>query len=446
MAITFLPLDLTGKAFSNRRTDERHLLITVNGKKNRICVLDHGAFYTEGLEIRDATTRLLIPGKDFTTTYCLDHLSGLTAKEIMSLIVVTNPAVQGPVSVQYQALGGPFSLSAKELKDMMDQLDESNFTAKWEDIIGKPSAYAPEKHQHKFWQMYGMESMVTEIDRIAAAADARLKAVTSYNEDYGDIYIQKARDAITDYTNQVNAHLNNRSNPHATDKIKLKLSLMNNWGVSTPAQILDRNNNNTYLPIGGMYRILNTGPLTELTAHLRNFSNPHGTTANIIGSYTKVQIDAAFNNYYLWTDTAANASLFSGVDNGTLNGMVKEAIDPTWVISGMFPTARLGTGYDGTGSPQDWVYTGAGTWRKWADLLRQYNESRVVYVSAGQQPSVAAALAFLTATYGAAYPVGTYGFASVYQYRSDNVQYYSVVTFSKLASGWAQTPWQMVGP
>jgi hypothetical protein len=412
MALTFLPLDLTGTAYVNRREGEVRPLMRVANKTNRVCVLNHGAFYSKSLVVRDATGRLLLPA-DYKTTYHYEELSTLTAKEVMGLIVITNDTVVSPLTIQYQAVGGNFSISASELKTLMDALKEDNFDLKWDDIIGKPSAYVPEDHTHKYWQLFGMETTVKEVDRIAEAWKAGSKAIVQVSKDYAADYVQKGRDAIDAYAVKVSAHLTDINNPHLTDKVKAGLGNINNWSMATPAQVADRDDASHYMPIGGMYRILNTGPLPDLTAHVTNYNNPHGTTAAMVGSWTKTEIDTFFLDKYLWTDVATNATLYAGRTMATLRNDVTLNLDPNDITFGGFPHTQMGNNGAGIGSDTwNWALCGDSNWRRWSTLLASFNASRRRYVSLGNYSSPEALLNTAYAVFGSwpnnTIAIGTY--------------------------------------
>lgn len=434
--LTFLPLDLTGTSLVNRRTGEQHPLIKVGDKVNRVCVLDHGAFYTNSLVVRDNTGRLLSPVTDFKTTYHYEQLSKLTAKEVMGLIVVTNPAVQTPLTVQYQAVGGSFAISVPELKALLDSIKEDKFVLKWGDIIGKPTAYVPDDHEHEYWQLWGLETTVTEIDRIAAAWKVGSSAIKQASKDYGDAYVQKGRDAINAYAIRVNAHVTDVNNPHATDKVKAGLSNLNNWSMATALQVVDRNDAAHYMPIGGMYRILNTGPLPALTAHVTNYANPHGTTAAMAGSWTKTEIDQSFTAKYLWTDVAANSTAFGARDYPTTRWDITTNLSSADVLYGGFPHTQIANNGGGVGfDTWNWALCGDGNWRRWSDLLASYNAGRRKYVSLGNYQTPAG-LQNIANTVFAGFPDGTIGFGTYSNMPTPDVEFTLLKAFTKSNGSW----------
>lgn len=365
--ITLIPYDFTGTALSNRRTNETHTLMVATGKTNRAFVCKHGAFYSKSMVIRDATTIALKPGIDYKTVYHYQDLSTLTGKEIMGFVVITNPAVKSPVSVSYQAVGGPFAVSVDELKALLATLDVEDAPLVWGDIIGKPDAYRPDpKHLHKYWQLYGLETTVKQIDRIADAWQYGSKAIIEYNKTYSEDSMDKAQIAIDEYQAAVTAHITNMNNPHVLTPAQVQREKLNNWGMSGLFDITNKTNDNTYFPIGGVYQILSGSLLPRMNAHVINYNNPHGVTAEMLGVNTKGYVDNALSQKLVWGETAADAALFSGVSYTTMYNAARTAIPCAEVVSGMFPANQLGTGI---GNNSNYVLTANNVWTHWAAYL-----------------------------------------------------------------------------
>lgn len=440
-SITFLPLDLSGKARVNLREAEPHVLIKVGDKPNRACVLNHGAFYSKGLLVRDATGRALIQGVDYKTTYNYNTLSELTAKEVMGLIVIINTAVVSPVAVTYQAVGGSFSISVKELKALLAALSTDNFRLTWEEIIGKPTEYVPADHEHDWWQTYGMESLTTEIDRIAAAWKQTTTAIVSENNTFGDSYVAVARAAVTMFDSNVRAHLANVANAHGLTKEQIGLDAVNNWTMADGAQVVNRNDNSHYFPIGGAYRILNTGFIQDLNAHITNRSNPHGTSAADASCYTKPVANSLFSNKYLWTDVAVDTKLFQMRNQATLRQDVIYDLNAADVNAGKFTLSQIG-GNSGILNPAafyDYALCGDGNWRKWSDLVKSYTDGRYRMIALGSvdETGATSALTLLRTYYTTeAYPAGTYAFATLYQQPSPDVIYDKIFIYQRIGNDW----------
>lgn len=437
MGITFIPTDFTGKAVGNLRTDEVHQLITVANRVNRAFVCKHGAFYSQTMRVRDASGRLLTQGVDYKTVYHYADVSKLTGKEVMGFVIVTNQAVQSPVRVTYQALGGPFSISADELRELLDAIDESKFPFVWGDIIGKPTTYVPSPHSHEYWQLYGLETTVTEINRLAAAWPYGNKAVINENKGYADDYLARAKTEIDKYQAAVNAHLRDFQNPHRLTPAQVQRELLNNWGMSGVFHIADPANANTYLPIAGVVQIMAAELLPTMDAHLKNFNNAHNTTAEQVGAFTIGYVDNVLATKLDWGDPAVNSVLFGGIAEPTFYAAARTAIPAANVVSGKFQHAQLGTGWDGN-DPSNWCLTGNQKWTRWSEFLKVVNEKRGKIANIGQTSSSGQSLNILNSVFSnpVAWPVGSLAIGSAVEAPAPDNRPRVIYLFRRTASGW----------
>ncbi|AAL83036.1 virion structural protein [Pseudomonas phage vB_Pae10145-KEN51] len=429
--ITFLPLDLKAKLASNYIVDEDHTLIQVNNKTHRVLMCTHGGFYTKDFNLRDKKTGLSLNKDQYKTTYLYSQLSEMTGLEVMGIVVVTDPNVSPNVQVTYRAVGGFFSISALELKAVFDklELDELSFT--WDDIIGKPDAYPPAPHGHEYWQIYGTDTMVTELNRIAHAYRVGRSAMDNAADDYYKVYLTDAKTAVDDYRDRVTAHLTDYNNPHADDRFKLipPLDKISNWGFATEAESVNRNVNNKYMPIGGIYRILNIDTLAKLAAHIKNFNNPHAVTADQVGSYTKPVMDSKITPLLGINEQAANATTIGATTNSqgypvTGTGKVyqnfwndvRKDIPAEEVTSGVFKWNALGKGNASIlNDPERYYLASDGTWQDWVEAFKEWNKDKIKAITLGQVNSEAEALNTLNTMFtdNTKYPEGTYAVVGV---------------------------------
>lgn len=439
MSITFLPLDLSGKVAKNRIVNESHALIRVAGKNNRVFVCDHGAFYASTVTLRDATNRALVKGVDYKATYHYGNLSEMTGKDIQGLVIITNLAVVSPVRITYQAVGGPFSISVKELKALLDQLAADDETFSFEEIIGKPTAYVPKPHSHEYWQLYGLESVVTEIDRITEARKVGTVAIERENATYGDSYLQQARDAIATYKVRVDQHINNMNNPHQTDKVKVGLNLLNNWGMSTDAQALNRANVTTYMPIAQVFNVLNAGAIPALNQHIGNLANPHGTTAGMAGCYTYTEVQARLTIKLKTFDAAADSTMWAGRVKANAINDIRYNLSATDVVSGRWAYNQVGLGYNPGISAYEYAMCGDGWWRDYTTLFAPFNTNRREIFNAGYFSDDGQIQNWLNTVHYSA-PVGSLSFGHRYFRPTPDVGYWYLELWQKnaAAGGWVR--------
>lgn len=338
--VTVLPLDLKGTLSSNKRLNEPHTLTKIKNKVNRVLIPDFGMFYSdETLQVRTSSGVALKAGVDYVATYYYRDLGELTAKPVDAMIVVINPLVENTVTVTYQAVGGPYGLSVKELKALLEELENNPTKIDFDDIINKPLMYNPANHTHEYWQLYGMESTVENLDLLGDSLIQGNHAVIDMNRLYYKRYVQIAKDAVTNYRTLVNAHITNMSNPHKSDKVKIQLGNLNNWSLATTAETINSTINNKYMPIGGVFNQITSFAVPKLTAHIADKNNPHRLQLNdpLLDLYSKTEIDNLFSRKLRRDQTAKNSTLLNSLSQANVYDAIRASLN----TSNIDPTTRL---------------------------------------------------------------------------------------------------------
>lgn len=374
--ITRLPLDFKGTLASNYRVGEEHTLTKANGRVNRMFTPDFGAFYTESLVVRQSDGKPLVRDTDYVVTYYYKDLGAVTAKEICAIIVVTNPLVTADVRITYQAVGGPYALSIKELKAVLDETETAPGKIKWEDIIDKPLQFVPEDHPHEYWQLYGLESTNFNLEALGEAWAKGRKSLMDDNRIYYQNYILLAQAAVDAYRLKVNAHISDRANPHKTDKIKIQLGNVNNWPMANTAESTSKTVNNKYQPIGGIFNQLVTHVQPLLNTHIANKSNPHQVllTDPLLNLYSTQQIRDIFALRLARNQSAVDSAKFAGFPALTVFSNIQANLD----ASNIDPNTRFTEpffapvipGWD----PARYLLAGNQTYVDCEQMLKPYND------------------------------------------------------------------------
>lgn len=178
-------LDPSGKSPTNLVTDETHTMVN---RQVRMVVPEHGAFFVESLRVVEAASgNLLQNGVHYYPAQMYDVLTARYGKEICASFVVTDPTISDQVSIQYQALGGEYSISSNAVTDAVTSLDLDDKPLAWKDIIDRPREFPPVNHHlHDVRDVYGMEAIVR------AGTDVQ-KSILNQN--------QAAHTAIRQYVN-----------------------------------------------------------------------------------------------------------------------------------------------------------------------------------------------------------------------------------------------------
>ena len=102
-----------------------------------------------------------------------------------------------------------------------------------------------------------------------------------------------------------NSHINNRANPHAVTKAQVGLSDVENYPVANEAELLEGTASNRYTSVLGVKKMIDKFGITGLDAHLNDKANPHGVTKAQVG-LSNVENFAVANDTALDTGTASN--------------------------------------------------------------------------------------------------------------------------------------------
>lgn len=376
--ITILPFDLTGTMVSNLRTGEEHTLTRVTGRTNRMFAPKFGAYYKESLEVRTSAGVKLTYDTDYVCTYYYDDIWDLNAKECCAIIVVTNPAIGNDLRISYQAVGGPYALNLDELKELLEEVENTPESIKWEDIRNKPLQFPPELHYHEYWQLYGLESTIENLELLGEAWAVGRKGVLADNRYYYENYIGLAQKALDDYSVKVTAHITDRSNPHLTDKEKVGLGLLNNWGMANTTEAATQTVNNKYQPIGGVYDQLEANIFPAFDTHLRNQNNPHRVqlTDPLLDLYSTTQIQDMIDLHLKRTESAYDTQAFQNLTPTQLYTNFRTGLDASNVAAGsVLPQNLIAPSIPGW-VPGDYVLTGANQYVLYSTLMKSYNDTQ----------------------------------------------------------------------
>ena len=162
-----LEVDLTGKAAANLILGEQH---SIGTGVNRLIAPKHGAFYKEGLVVKDGSSFLPIDDSKYLLLDFDSKASMLTGKEVYGSIVVTDASVFADVAIDYQAFGGEFSRNRSALTALLATRMNAGGTMDWEQVTDKLDKYPPAQHKMLLAHVYGLEYVVAGLDRLTTAA------------------------------------------------------------------------------------------------------------------------------------------------------------------------------------------------------------------------------------------------------------------------------------
>lgn len=396
--LTQLPFDIERELPTNQIKNEKHTVTTAVGKTNRVIVPDFGAFFVDGVDVRDARGVKVERYKGLELTYHYELFSEAAGTGVAAMMVITDQTRPSPFTINYHAVGGSFSLSVKELLGVFDGSTGTGEEIKWDDILDKPDTYPVAPHFNKWWQLYGLDSPVTNLIRLGDAWAVGRKATLDANRTYYRLFTGEMQAALDAYTAAILNHVTDRSNPHNTDKNGIGLGNLNNWPLANLVQAADLTIQDIYQPIGGVYRQLMTTVIPELDGHIRDRAtltnpDPHYVTLAQLGLYSKTEIDNIFSKHLAKSQPAYDTKLIVGLNWAQVSDIIRNNLDAASIdLTTKFTTAQIGVGLVAE-NINDQVLMGNNSFYSFANLMKSFNDKSGNIVSVGPHPTVAAAKA-----------------------------------------------------
>lgn len=311
------PKDLTGRNPNNLVLGEPHNLLV--GQQQRSISPSHSAFYTQGLVVRlEGRAEPLEPNVHYVATALHREASTLSGLEACQLIIITDASLTGRILLDYQTVGGEFTVSSDALQQLIDALNLDTRPVTWAELLAKPTAFPPSAHLHDIGDLYGFEYLVEALEAIRQAI--LLGDVRSHEEiyEYIDTQIASFQAQIDALRNDLTAHIEDFDNPHRTTKAQVGLSLVDNFATASQAQAIAGTAANLFMTPIRVKQAIDHFVGDTLTNHLSDFNNPH--------KVTKAQVLLGnVDNYATATQLQAEAGTATNLFMTPLR--VKQAID-----------------------------------------------------------------------------------------------------------------------
>jgi hypothetical protein len=288
------PFDPTGSLASNLITGEQQILTAVNWTDYQFLVPRWAPFFPDSavLTITDTqgTTRPLVPYVDWYPCFEFISASKACATPIWGGIQLINPLLTGVVNMQYQTLGGIWTLDEVAIAALLaDRLANPRITA-WEQVVDQPVMFPVIDHEWDLVDLVGASDIVTALGGI--------------------------EDMLRNTgTTGLAAHLADFTNPHRVTAAQTGLGLVQNYGIAQLADLTTGTSTTTYVTPGGVTTMINAGVGASLTAYMARRDNPNVVTAAQVGAYSTSQVDTMLAGFLSTGGTAADATLFDGMDS-----------------------------------------------------------------------------------------------------------------------------------
>ena len=234
-----LPLDLTGTAASNLRSNEAH---AITDYSSRFFVPEAGPFFTKGMILRKPDGSPMQPGQDYKALHLSTDGVNQSGKEVCCLLYVHNEAIAGNITATYQAIGGPYTATVPALEQLLENLSITNGNqVHWAQIVDAPVQYPPTQHPHHSKSIFGMNDIVGSLNGVSNAILASDGSIFQMMYQYVDMAIENALGGGEDIDAEIaaiwvaiNNHLTSNT-AHA--KAAVGLSNVMNYGMATMANV-----------------------------------------------------------------------------------------------------------------------------------------------------------------------------------------------------------------
>ncbi len=312
-----LPLDPTGSAASNLVPNETHSIGPVG---TRAFPLNYGLFFHDSLVITDLATNLpLIEGTQYYATQMDLDSSIECGQEVDAVVIIVDTTVSANVSVSYQALGGVNSINSAVVQSAITALDIDDGAIPWADVTNKLKDYPPGPHYHCAGDVYGLEYVVSAINRLAAAAIVGQGSAQAALQQYAEDVVAEMANFIAGIETILQDHFTCYNNPHVDTA---DLIGAYSEAQTTAAIALESTNR----------KAADAAITANLEAHIANHNDPHRVTPAQVGGYTAAQSDAAM--------TAMQTAVQAGI---TANEITENAHIANYNNPHQVTAAQIGT-------------------------------------------------------------------------------------------------------
>lgn len=198
------PFDPNGTATTNKVVGERHTITPVNGSDFRFIVPRAAPFFKSSLQLLHvASNTPLLEGIHWAAGHKFDRASNTAPfLAVYGSILILDNTIEGVIElVQYQTLGGEFTINETLALELLANTQLDPRLAKWDNVLNTPTTYDPLLHRHHASESTGYEDFTATLNRLADAI------IANQNQSSVD---QVAR-----------SHIANTNNPHNTTLAQL---------------------------------------------------------------------------------------------------------------------------------------------------------------------------------------------------------------------------------
>lgn len=292
MATTY-PFDPTGSQAGNRIINEQHIITPVNGRDYHFIVPRLAPFFVTNFLIKFRNQQnqevTLIENVDWYFSHMFIAGSRATQRPMYGSISILNRNLAGVLTLTYNTVGGDWVLDSNQIAQIMADRAFNPRIVSWDQVANLPYSFPVIDHEWDLVDMVGMSDVVVALSDIK-------NAILATGE------------------GGIESHILDKNNPHQTNAYQVGLGFVRNLPTANATEAIDGLNDARYTtPYSVRLAINNTLLTTGLSGHISDKENPHFTTADQVGAFTKETTLELLNSKLGVNDKALDAFKFGGL-------------------------------------------------------------------------------------------------------------------------------------
>ena len=269
------PFDPDGNAATNLVHEQQ--TIQSNGVFDYYYIIPKAApFYARSVKLKlyPGGTEL-VEGQHYNFGFPFQAATHTIGQAVYGAITFYDHDLQGIVDMEYQTLGGDWTLDAASIAEILANEVRNPRITTWESITELPYQFPVVNHSFDIDDFVGMSEVTDELAGIKEAIQAM--GETAFDQ-----------------------HVNDFNNPHRVTKDQVGLALVDNYATASIAEAQAGTANNRFMTPLRTAQAIEALANSALNAHLVDYNNPHQVTKAQVGL-------GSVQNYGLATQAEAEA-------------------------------------------------------------------------------------------------------------------------------------------
>ena len=381
-----LAFDPTGEAYDNSVKDEQHIVEIDETRPNRVVVMDKGFFYSDSVVVKTDDRTILKRGTDYRVLMLHGELTQELGKPVAGMILITNKQLTGKVYVDAQMVGGEYCNLRPLVEELLERLSSGNQSINYLNVTDVPKLVPPVRHYQSIADTYGWKPIADQVGMMAYWVGQRNNNDANIDIKYIEDRIKKVQADSKELEVKVNTHIADENNPHKLTMGQVNLSVYAGRGVATRDLLYIRDSDPSRPTLTPFTPYQTSGRTDFVTPklidqyiedkvgfpfreHIYAETDPHNTSLDEIGAYSKRDVDTMVASRYTKDETVESNRKVGGKSLDDVRKEVKDNLDASKLGGRAFLPGELGKG----GVEPGKVLLGNGTWASMSDLIKRYS-------------------------------------------------------------------------